>query len=180
MSQSCIWVMWCTAGLGLSGPATVLMGMAIETCRPDFTSPHARCTCAGVSRFSVPRMSSSPHRPQFLTDSKMDSNSSMDTFAGRRSMVLIRPLPLLSMSVDRRSNRTAPEPVKDGPALCARGPGPERDLEGRPLAGVRHGGRHRDLQGEGLLLVRPDGQATEAGRGDAEVGRGARAAGLRG
>ena len=108
--------MWWMAGLGLSGPATVLIGIAIETCRPDFTSPHARRTCSGVSRFRVPRMSSSPQRPQFFTDSKMASNSSSDTFAGRHSMALIQPLPLLSMSVDHGSNSTAPEPVKDGPA----------------------------------------------------------------
>ena len=118
MSQSCIWVMWWTAGLGLSGPATVLIGIAIETCRPAFTSAARPPHVLGVSRFRVPRMSSSPQRPQFLTDSKMASNSSRDTSVGRRSMVLIRPLPLLSMSVDQGSNSTAPEPVKDGPAAA--------------------------------------------------------------
>ena len=46
----------------------------------------------------------------------MASNSSSYTSVGRRSMVLIRPLPLLSMSVDQGSNSTATEPVKDGPA----------------------------------------------------------------
>jgi hypothetical protein len=46
--RSNIWVMWWIAGLWLSGPATVLMGIAMETERPDFTRPAARLTCSGV------------------------------------------------------------------------------------------------------------------------------------
>src|SRR6266702_441649 len=73
-------------GLGLSGPAVLFIGIAIVTCRPDRTSPAAACTISGVMKFSVPRSSSSPQRPQFLTASKISSNSRSVTRAGSVSV----------------------------------------------------------------------------------------------
>ena len=73
------WVTKWIAGLGLSGPATVLIGISIETRRPDRTRPAAATTRSGVIRFIVPSWSSAPQRPQFLTDSKIRSNSSSVT-----------------------------------------------------------------------------------------------------
>ena len=48
MSRSCICTMWWMAGFGLSGPAFVLIGIAIEIERPLRTSEAARRTCSGV------------------------------------------------------------------------------------------------------------------------------------
>ena len=56
-------------GLGLSGPATVFIGIAIVARRPDRTRAAAARTVSGVMKLSVPSSSSGPQRPQFLTDS---------------------------------------------------------------------------------------------------------------
>ena len=48
IGMSCSSDMRWTAGLGLSGPATLLIGIAIETVRPLFTSPAAAATLSGV------------------------------------------------------------------------------------------------------------------------------------
>ena len=48
MSASCSMVMWCTTGLGLSGPALVSSGQPQVTVRPARTSALAARTCAGV------------------------------------------------------------------------------------------------------------------------------------
>src|SRR3954454_7071818 len=76
---SCDWTTKWVACDGLSGPATLLIGIAIETCRPERTRPAASRPFSGVSRFIVPRSSSGPQRPQFLTDSKIASNSATPT-----------------------------------------------------------------------------------------------------
>ena len=46
--RSCIRVMKCKAGLGLSGPAALLMGIAIDTVRPLRTRRAAAATLSGV------------------------------------------------------------------------------------------------------------------------------------
>ena len=51
------------------GPGDLLIGIAMDTWRPSVTVAQARRTCSGVIRLSVPMTSSSPHRPQFFTDS---------------------------------------------------------------------------------------------------------------
>jgi hypothetical protein len=48
MSASASWVMWCTTGLGLSGPALVSSGQEQPTEMPERTSPAAAATCCGV------------------------------------------------------------------------------------------------------------------------------------
>jgi hypothetical protein len=46
--RSCISDIKCTAGFGLSGPATLLIGIAIDTVRPLFTRAAAARTLSGV------------------------------------------------------------------------------------------------------------------------------------
>ena len=48
IGMSCISDIRWTAGLGLSGPATLLIGIAIETVRPLFTRPAAAAILSGV------------------------------------------------------------------------------------------------------------------------------------
>ena len=48
MSMSWPWVMKWMAGLGLSGRAVVLMGISMDTRRPERTRPAASRTLAGV------------------------------------------------------------------------------------------------------------------------------------
>ena len=48
MSMSCPWTTWWVTGLGLSGPATVFIGIAIVTCRPDRTRAAAARTESAV------------------------------------------------------------------------------------------------------------------------------------
>ena len=48
IGMSCISDMRCTAGFGLSGPAILLIGIAIETVRPLRTSRAAAATFSGV------------------------------------------------------------------------------------------------------------------------------------
>ena len=48
MSMSWPWTTWWITGLGLSGPATVFIGIAIETRRPERTRPAAAATISGV------------------------------------------------------------------------------------------------------------------------------------
>src|SRR4051794_6772406 len=74
---SCDWTTKWIACCGLSGPATLLIGSASETRRPERTSPAAARTFSGVMKFIVPSSSSGPQRPQFFTDSKIASNSEM-------------------------------------------------------------------------------------------------------
>src|SRR5262245_56993551 len=60
-------------------------------------------------KFSVPSSSSVPQRPQFLTDSKISSNSASVTGAGRVSVAIVRlvsnrlALPLPEHSLTSRS-----------------------------------------------------------------------------
>src|SRR5581483_1474527 len=79
-ATSCPWTANSVAGMGLSGPATRLTGMAMDTRRPERTSAAASRTFSGVIKLSVPSWSSGPQRPQFLTDSKISSNSATLTF----------------------------------------------------------------------------------------------------
>src|SRR5260370_30246919 len=76
-------------GLGLSGPAALFIGIAIVTCRPDRTSAAAARTMSGVMKLSVPSLSSGPQRPQFLTASKISSNSRSGTGAGNVSSAML-------------------------------------------------------------------------------------------
>src|ERR1700757_2605717 len=85
ISMSCPCTTWWITGLGLSGPAAVFSGIDIVTCRPDRTSAAAARTVSGVMKLSVPSSSSGPQRPQFLTASKISSNSRSVTGAGRVS-----------------------------------------------------------------------------------------------
>src|SRR5262249_23109965 len=79
MWMSCMIVIWCRTGLGLSGPAWVSRGHEQETVRPVRTSRAAAATRPGVIRFSATFSSSGPQRLQFLHDSYMRANSPADT-----------------------------------------------------------------------------------------------------
>ena len=48
IGMSCISDIRWTAGFGLSGPATLLIGIAIDTVRPLFTSAAAAAILSGV------------------------------------------------------------------------------------------------------------------------------------
>ena len=53
-----------------SGPVALLSVRAHETVTPSCTSDTARRRVSGVMWFIVPSSSSSPHRPQLLSDVK--------------------------------------------------------------------------------------------------------------
>ena len=68
-AMSPAWIMWCSAGLGLSTAGAVPSGRPHGTVRPSRTSVAALATRSGVSRLRAPRSSSSPHRPHRLVAS---------------------------------------------------------------------------------------------------------------
>ena len=75
------WIMWCSAGLGLSTAGAVARRRPHRTVTPSRTRAAALVTRSGVRRLSAPRSSSSPQRPHRL----VASNSSALTTSSARS-----------------------------------------------------------------------------------------------
>src|SRR5262245_8758025 len=62
-ATSAAWIMWCSAGVGLSTAGAVASGRPQGIVTPSRTSVAASATRSGVRRLSAPRSSPSPQRP---------------------------------------------------------------------------------------------------------------------
>src|SRR5215216_5904493 len=82
--------MKCCTGSMFSALPTVFSGSAQLTVTPSCTVAAAFCRTAGVMKLSAPRSSSSPHRPQFFTRSKISPISPL--VLGTARVVIARPL----------------------------------------------------------------------------------------
>jgi hypothetical protein len=58
--SSAQWVIWWTAGSGLSGVTSLAIGAASDTVRPSLTPPAAATSPAGEMLLSAPRRSAGP------------------------------------------------------------------------------------------------------------------------
>ena len=76
---SCDWTTKWIACCGLSGPATLLIGIAIETRRPERTRLRRLAHLLRRDEVHRPELVVRPQRPQFFTDSKIASNSGTPT-----------------------------------------------------------------------------------------------------
>ena len=77
------WIMWCSAGLGLSTAGAVARGRPHRTVTPSRTRAAALVTRSGVRRLSAPRSSSSPQRPHRLVASNSSALTKLSV-RGRR------------------------------------------------------------------------------------------------
>src|SRR5712691_2000504 len=80
-----------TTGLKLLGPGRVGKGLAAETTAPSLTSAAAWRRLAGVIRFSAPRWSSAPQRPQFFSSSNIVLNSAVLTARTLEATISLHP-----------------------------------------------------------------------------------------
>ena len=67
--------MWCCAGIGFSGDGSTGSSRAQLSATPSRTRAAAAARFASVTKFSAPRSSSGPKRPQLFTCSKIRSRS---------------------------------------------------------------------------------------------------------
>ena len=110
-AMSPAWIMWCSAGFGLSTAGAVARGRPHRMVTPSRTRPAAFVTRSGVRRLSAPRSSSSPQRPHRFVAS---NSSALTTFSDS--------MPSVSLPASGRHPRRRPDgrcwPHQERTRLC--------------------------------------------------------------